>query len=146
MRYALLALLLFAAGIAAGLLHRPPDYAPIARVRSPDGLFITLVQPRSTRRSACTRVLERFEAALAQSCPGCALESAGCATRLDGLDRSLAAGERVPIFTISAGPLRVGLLGPPASVRAECEAMAGQFVRSGVASAICVPPPSPAGS
>lgn len=146
MRYALLALLLFAAGIAAGMLHPAPDYAPVARVRSPDGLFITLVQPRSARRSACAKVLERFEAALARSCPGCALESADCASRLEGLDRSLAAGEPVPIFTILAGPLRVGLLGPPASVRAECEAMASEFARGGIAGAACVPPPDPGSS
>jgi hypothetical protein len=46
----------------------------------------------------------------------------------------------MPIYTISAEGIRVGLLGPPRSVRAECEAMASQFLKSGLQSASCVAP------
>ena len=142
MRHALLALALFAAGVLLAAHQRSgEEYAPIARVRSADGLFITLVQPKTTRRSDCAVSLERFESALARSCPRCTLESAECGTRLEGIDRLLAGGERVPIFTIAAGGIRVGLVGPPGRVEAECRAMAGQFVRSGVGAA-CVNPGS----
>jgi len=141
MRYVLLALFLLAAGVLVGhLQHEPAAYAPIARVRTSDGLYITLVQPRTGRRSACATALVRFGEALARSCPRCAMESADCAARLEGIDRSLANGERVPIYTIAAGGIRAGLLGPPRSVAAECQAMASQFVRSGIASAACIAP------
>jgi hypothetical protein len=140
MRYVLLALLLFAVGVTVAMLERDTQaFTPIVRVRSIDGLYITLVQPRTAKRSACAAVVERFEQALAQTCATCTIESTDCATRLEGIDQALAAGEGVPVFTVSAQGMRVGLLGPPPSVKAECEAMASQFVRSGV-KASCVSP------
>lgn len=143
MRHLLLALLLL--GVAALFVHLERDrqaFTALIRVRSADGLYLTLVQPATKRRSTCSAVLERFERALKPACAGCTVESAACQTALAGMDRALAAGERLPIYTIDAGAIRVGLLGPPRSVQAECEAMARQFVRSGLASAACVAPPA----
>jgi hypothetical protein len=140
-RYAALALVLLLAGVALWHFEREREiYTPIARLRSSDGLYMTIVQPGTARRSGCAAVLARFQEALKSTCPLCAVESAGCATDLGGIDRALARGERLPIYTISAQGIRVGLLGPPRSVHAECEAMASQFLRSGLQSASCVAP------
>ena len=141
MRYVILALLLFAAAMILAQVERESlAFTPILRVRSIDGMYITLVQSRTARRTACAGVLDGFKQALARTCATCALEFADCATHLLGIDRSLASGERLPIFTVEAGSLRAGLLGPPRSVQAECEAMASQFVRSGLAPAACIAP------
>ena len=141
MRYGLLALALLAAAVALWQAeHEREQYTPIVRIRSSDGLFMTMIQKSTARQSSCAAMLDRFEAALRATCPICAVESTGCAIVLEGIEQALARGERMPIYTISAEGIRVGLLGPPRSVQAECEAMAREFMRNGLPSASCVAP------
>jgi hypothetical protein len=141
MRYLILALLLLAAAFLIGQMERQTiAYTPVMRVRSSDGYYVTIVQRQLSTRAQCTGLLEHFEQALRRNCPTCAVEASDCAGSLQGLERSLAADEHLPIFTISAEPMRLGLLGPPRNVQAECEAIAAYLVRSGVKSASCVSP------
>jgi hypothetical protein len=141
MKYAALAFSFFVAAVALWYVERDSeDYTPIVRVRSTDGLYITLLQARTAHRSGCTALLEHFQDSLPRTCAHCAVESSTCATSLEGIDRALAHGEPVPIYTVSASGIRAGLLGPPASARAECEAMATQLMRSGIQWAACVAP------
>jgi hypothetical protein len=141
MRHAILATLMLATGLSLPLIqHEPQTFTPIVRVRSTEGLYITLVQSRADKRGACNARVGSFIDALGDSCPTCTIETSECATKLEGMDMALAEGKRLPIFTVSAGELRVGLLGPPHTVRAECEVMATQFVLSGLKTATCVAP------
>lgn len=141
MKYVVLALLLFLLGVAITLIefdHR--TYVPIVRLRTDNGLFLTLVQDRTSRRQACKEAIERFVAPLGETCRGCTVESTDCATNLEGVDRALARGEQLPLYTISAEGMRMALLGPPGSVQATCELMVAQMVVRGVKSAACVFP------
>jgi hypothetical protein len=141
MKYLVLALTLLAAGLILGHVERESElYTPVVRIRSTDGLYMTMVQPRTARQNACAAVVQHFEQALKLNCEMCTVESASCATSLQGVEGALARGERLPIYTISAEGIRVGLLGPPRSVETECQAMASQFVRSGIRSAACIAP------
>jgi hypothetical protein len=141
MKYAVLAVLLFIGGVTLAFVERQDQtFTPIVRVRSADGLYITLVQPRTSRRSACSATVDVFVKALDGTCATCAVESTDCATRLEGIDRALAAGERLPIYTVSAEGMRIGVVGPPHVVLSACEGMASQFVANGVKAATCIAP------
>jgi hypothetical protein len=141
MKYAILAALMFVAGLSLPLIqHEPQSYIPLVRVRSTEGLYITLVQARADRRSACNDRVAAFLTELGDSCPTCTVEASECATKLEGMDMALADGKALPIFTVAAEDIRVGLLGPPSTVRAECEVMASQFVMNGMKTAACVAP------
>ena len=141
MRYVVLAGLMFLLG---GLLMTfegdSTSFTPVVRVRSTDGLYMTLVQPRTSKRSACNATIDGFVKALDGTCATCAVESTDCATRLEGIDRALAAGERLPIYTVSAEGMRIGVVGPPHVVLSACEGMASQFVAHGVKAATCIAP------
>jgi hypothetical protein len=141
MKYLILSILLFVAGVTLAFVERQEQiFTPIVRVRSADGLYITLVQPRTLRRSACNAMVEGFKKALDGACPTCAVESSDCATKLEGIDRALADGERLPIYTVAAEGMRIGVVGPPHVVRVACEGMAVQFVANGAKTASCVEP------
>jgi hypothetical protein len=141
MKYAILAILLFIGGITLAYVERQDQaFTPIVRVRSAEGLFITLVQPPTSRRSSCSNTVDTFTKALNVACPTCAVESRDCATRLGGIDKALADGQRLPIYTVAAEGVRIGVVGPPNAVRAACEEMAIQFVTGGSKTAACMAP------
>lgn len=143
MRYLLLALLLLGAAVMLAYPERERQaFTPLVRVRSADGLYITVVHPAVARRAECAHRLARFEAELRSTCSACTVESSDCARELAGIDRSLAGGESLPIFAVHAGALRAGVLGPPRFVQAACEAMASELAKSGLKAATCVAPPA----
>lgn len=144
MRYVLLAALMFLLGALAMTFEgESASFIPIVRVRSTEGLYITLVQARTPKRSACQVNVETFVKALDSTCANCAVESSDCATQLHGIDQALAAGEQLPIYTVAADGVRIGVVGPPNIVRAACEGMATQFVVNGWKMATCVAPVMP---
>jgi hypothetical protein len=144
MKYVVLATLLFVGGVTLAYVERQEQiFTPIVRVRSAEGLYFTLVQPRTSRRSICRETVDGFVKALDAACATCAVESSDCATKLEGIDRSLADGKNLPIYTVAAEGMRIGVVGPPSVVQAACEGMAGQLVASGVKVAHCVAPAVP---
>jgi hypothetical protein len=144
MKYAILAALLFVGGITLAYVEKKDEtFIPIVRVRSIEGLYITLVQPRMARRSYCQATVDGFIKALDGACASCAVESTDCATRLEGIDKALANGDRLPIYTVLAEGMRVSVVGPPHAVRAACEGMATHLVMNGWKMATCVTPSVP---
>jgi hypothetical protein len=141
MKYFTLAAVLFLIGIGVTQLDREDQiFTPVVRLRTMDGLFITLVQKSSPKRNACREAIDRFVSALDTTCTTCFIESSDCATRLEGVDRALANNESLPVHTVSAEGIRVAVLGPPQLVQAQCEAMAAQMARLGMKSAACTFP------
>lgn len=141
MKYVVLAVLLLLVGVALTQIEFDNrTYVPIVRMRTDNGLFLTLVQDRTSRRKACREANERFVGPLGEACRGCTVESTDCAVQPEGIDRALANGEQLPLYTISAEGMRMALLGPPGSVQATCEMMVAQMVVRGLKSAACVFP------
>jgi hypothetical protein len=141
MRYFVFSLLMFVAGVALTHVERDPQQlTPVVRLRTTDGLFVTFVQRRTLQRSVCHDVLQAFRDNLERSCFQCMVESADCAHDLGGIERALALGEDLPLYTVSADSFRVAIVGPPESVQAECADMSLQMVRQGIATASCVAP------
>jgi hypothetical protein len=69
MKYLVLALTLLAAGLILGHVERESElYTPVVRIRSTDGLYMTMVQPRTARQNACATVVQHFEQALKLNC------------------------------------------------------------------------------
>jgi hypothetical protein len=140
-KYVLLATLLFLAGITLAYVERQEQsFTPIVRLRSYDGLYMTLVQAQTSKRRACNRTIDEFVEALERTCPTCSVDSSECARKLDGIDGALARGDRLPIYTVAADGMRIGVVGPSQVVRAACEGMASQFVSNGSKGAACIAP------
>jgi hypothetical protein len=141
MKYLVLAILLFACG--AGLTQmRVEDeqaYVPVVRTRTAEGMFLTLLHERVTNQRACQQTVERF-AALLRPCASCTIESRECATELAGVDKAVAEGRPVPLYTVAAEGVRISLVGPPSIVKSECESIAGHMVLNGLKSAACIYP------
>jgi hypothetical protein len=141
MKYLVLAVILFLVGVGLTQIEREDRlFTPVVRLRTTDGLFITLIQKASPKQNACREAIDRLVGALHTTCTTCFIESTDCATRLEGVDRALANNESVPMHTISAEGFRIAMLGPPQRVQAECEGMAAQMVRLGMKSAECAFP------
>lgn len=144
MKYVFLAALLFIAGLALTQVPRKSyNFTPLVRVRTTNGLFITLVQKQISSHERCDAAVDVLVKEFGKQCPQCVVESTECAVKLDGIDSALARRESVPLYVVAADELRIGILGPPESVRSQCEGMASSMVRNGVSSAICVPPAKP---
>lgn len=141
MRYLVLALLLFACGAGLTRLKIEDDqaYVPVVRTRTTDGMFLTLVHERVNDRRACRKTIDRF-AGLLRPCAACTIESAECATELSGVDKAIAEGRPVPLYTVAAEGVRISLVGPPNLVKSECDSIAGHMVLSGLKSAACIYP------
>jgi hypothetical protein len=138
MRYFVFSLLMFAAGVALTQVDREPHaFTPVVRVRTTGGLFITFVQRGVFNRSSCNLSVETFSRVLKESCWPCMIESAGCSSQLEGIDRALANDEPLPLFTVSANDFRIAIVGPPNSVQAECGEMAAQMITKGIKNADC---------
>ncbi len=143
MKYLVLAAILFVVGIALTQLERESNvFTPLIRIRTESGLFLTMVQSQTTKRSACTEAVEQMVRAFTKVCAACFVESTECATKLVGVDRALSANDRLPVYTITGEGFRIGILGPPSTVQAQCETMASRMVQSGLKRTACVPPVS----
>jgi hypothetical protein len=138
MRYFVFSLLMFAAGVALTQADREPQaFTPVVRVRTTDGLFVTFVQRGVFKRSSCNLSVETFSRVVKDACSRCTIESAGCASQLEGMDRALANDEPLPVYTVSANDVRIAIVGPLNSVQAECGEMAAQMVTKGIQNADC---------
>jgi len=141
-KYLVLAALLFIAGIGVTQLERETvPFTPVVRVRTVEGLFLTLVQPGTPSRSACNTAVQDLVDGFGKACANCVIESSDCASKLEGIDRALALNQPIPLYTISAQGFRISVLGPPQTVKAACEAIASQMVKGGLKTASCASPP-----
>ena len=138
MRYFVLSLVLLITGVVVTQLERETqDFTPVVRVRTHDGLFLTFVQQGFARQADCSAAVAAFSDVLTTSCPMCVIESSGCPSTLEGIDRALYKRERLPIYTVSADTFRVAIVGPPHQVELECREMAAQMARQGIKTAAC---------
>ena len=141
MRYFVLSVVMLAGAVGVMQLEPiHPDFTPVVRVRTTDGLFLTFVQSGAMKRGQCTTAVKLFSDVVASSCPTCIIESSGCHSDLAGMDKALTSQERLPIYTVAADPFRVAIIGPPHAVEAECREMAAQIVNQGVKAAVCRTP------
>jgi hypothetical protein len=141
MRYLVLAGLLFVLGIAITKIEREEaHFTPVVRVRTADGLFFTVVQPGTSSKNSCSTTVKELVGNFGKACDKCLIESSECALRLQGVDLALASAQPVPIYTVAADGVRIGILGPPETVRNICETIAGAMVNLGVKSASCAFP------
>jgi hypothetical protein len=144
MRYLVLAALMFVAGLALTRLEREPQtFTPVVRVRTENGLFITLLQRAVQKRSVCAAAVETLVVGFDKACAQCSIESTECAAKLEGVEAALARKEPVPFHVVASDEIRIGILGPPKSVEAQCERMASMMANGGVKSATCVRPAAP---
>jgi hypothetical protein len=140
-RYATLAALLFLAGLAlAQLKGTDQNYVPIVRVRTESSLFVTIVQKVTLERAACADAIADMAAEIRSTCPACYVESSECSAKLSGIDRALAAGDALPVHTISADGVRIAMLGPPSRAHSQCTKMAAVMASNGLTSATCISP------
>jgi hypothetical protein len=143
MRYIVLVVALFIAGAALTLVDsESQSYTPVVRVRTESGLFMTVVQSVTEKRASCSEVVGRLVDEVSRSCPACAVESSDCPTKLTGIDRALASNERLPVYSIAANGVRIAMVGPPQSIRAQCSTMAAKMAENGLPTATCVLPAS----
>jgi hypothetical protein len=140
MRYAILAGLLFLVGIGITQLKGDEPYVPTVRVRTESGLFMTVVQSATRKRSACSETIGRLVAEVEKTCVGCSVESSECQSVLSGMEYQLASGAALPIYTISADGVRIAMLGAPKTIGGQCQKMAAKMAESGLPRAICVSP------
>ena len=145
MKYVVLATVLFLDGVELTWVRfARPALTPVVRLRTSDGFYVTLLQPRTAEKQRCTAAIERFEHTIQNSCPGCYVESTDCAVQLAGIEDALASGDPLPVYTVAAGETRMAILGPPGKVRAWCKTVAAQMASHGMPAAACVEPqPTP---
>jgi hypothetical protein len=144
MRYAVLAAVLFVAGVSLVFVDRAEQhFTPIVRMRTDNGLYMTFLQDSMDKRVACLNSVETLVHELYASCPTCSIESTDCPARMEGMESILARKGPVPLYVVAADDIRIGILGPPASVRARCELMASVMTQGGLKSAVCIPPAAP---
>jgi hypothetical protein len=145
MKYVVLAVLLFAAGVSLIFVERAEQhFTPIVRMRTDNGLYMTFLQDSLDKRVACLNSVENLVHELYASCPTCSIESTDCPAQVQGMESALANKAPAPLYVVASEKLRIGILGPPASVRARCELMATVMTQLGLKSAVCIPPAAPA--
>ncbi len=141
MKYLVLALFMLAAGAALTQSDLGTQiYYPVVRLRTSDGFFITSVQERTSRRTACRESMEQFIEPIRRDCARCTLESAECVSDLVGVELALANGEVLDVHTVTAEGIKMALVGPPESAQKTCEAIAARIVLNGMKNASCVFP------
>lgn len=130
---------MLAAGLAVTQIAppEPADFLPVVRLRTDGGLFVTFVHRKAAKHAACSRIVKVFAETLSRSCPTCTIESSDCATELNGVEGALARNETLPIYTVDADAIRMAIVGPPAAVHEECEAMASELKGEGIKAAAC---------
>lgn len=144
MRYAVLAVILFALGTS--LIWLDPGqkhFTPIVRMRTDNGLYMTFLQNSVEKRVLCLNAVEKLVHELYKTCPTCSIESTDCPAQVQGMESTLAHKGPAPLYVVAADEIRIGILGPPASVRERCELMASVMTQGGLKSAVCIPPAAP---
>jgi hypothetical protein len=141
MKQALIALVLIAVGSWLAHLHvASQTYYPVVRLASPDGLVYTTVQDEVQERRACGAANDRFLKPIKELCKQCQVVFARCDRKLEGLEAALAGGAATPYYTVSAPTLRIAVDGPAETARATCDFIAGDMVKRGQRSAVCLYP------
>jgi hypothetical protein len=144
MKHAALAALLFVLGVSLTLFaRRNEEFTPIVRMRTDNGLYMTFMQNAFDKRYMCLNAVETLAKELYTACPTCSIESSDCPNEVRGVEASLAHKEPAPLYVVDSDEIRIGILGPPASVRARCEQMATVMTQGGIKSAVCIPPAAP---
>lgn len=135
-----IAVLLVVGSVLAHYHVANQSYFPVTKLASADGYTFHMVQDRTAQRGACGEANDRFLEPLKKSCAHCAVVYARCERELHGLELQLLMGDPVPMHVVIAPGLRLSIEGPAARVRADCEHIAANLVKSGAASAGCVFP------
>ena len=143
MKYVVLAAVLFLLGIAVTQMKPESEpLIPVVRVRTDNGLFMTMVERPRNKHAACASAVQDLVTELGKACATCTVESTECSARLRGVDETLWSPAASPLYIVAAEEIRIGLIGPPESVKAKCESMAAVMADSGVKSA-CIAPAAP---
>jgi hypothetical protein len=132
--------LLLAAGVLAHLHVAAQVYYPVVRMTSPDGLVMTALQDETDDRRRCGEANERFIAPMRAHCKDCKVAYARCARELDRMGATLFNGSPAPHFVMLSPGLRVAMEGPQHLARETCEFVAGDLVRRGYRTAVCIAP------
>jgi hypothetical protein len=136
-----IALVLLAVGAVLAHMHVVSQtYHPVAQISSPDGLVFTAVQDPTPERSACGAANERFLKPIKSQCAQCRVVLARCERELEPFELSIYEGSALGHHQVFATGLRLAIDGPQAAARASCELMAGELVKAGVRSAVCLAP------
>lgn len=137
-----IAALLCIAGVVLAHMHVVAQrYYPMVKVASPEGLTFIAVQDMTQQRQACGDANARFLEPVKARCKSCKVVSARCERVVDGEEeRALLEGQPVPGFLVVAPGLRLSISGPEASAKENCEYIAGDMVKRGMRSAVCLPP------
>lgn len=140
MKYLVLAGVLFVAGLLVTQIKpQAQPLIPVVRVRTDNGLFMTLVQNAASKQAACASAVRDLLTELKKTCATCTVESTECSARLRGVDETLTTRGPSPLYVVAADEIRIGLIGPPESVREKCESMAAIMANGGVKT-VCIPP------
>ena len=141
MKQVLIAVVLIAVGsVLAHLYVVSQTYHPVVRINSTDGLVFTAVQDPTPERRECGAANERFLRPIKTTCPSCKIELARCERELEPFERSVYEGKALSHYQVFATGLRLAIAGPARAAKESCEMMAGQLVKLGVRSAVCLSP------
>lgn len=145
MKHALVLIALAAAGsVLAYFQVASQTYVPVVKLASSDGFSFVVVQNADPNRNGCGDANDRFLEPVKKECAQCKVVYARCDRKLEGVELALSTGEPVPYYQVVGGGVRVAVQGPPDRVRAVCEDIASEIVRTGVPTAACVfPRPAP---
>jgi hypothetical protein len=144
MKQALIALVLIGIGSWLAHLHMASQlYYPVVQLSSPEGLTYTAVQDSTHERQACGAANERFLGPVKERCKQCKVVFARCERVLEGLELALLEGVPLPHHRVFAPGIRMAIVGSPESAKATCEYIAGDMVKRGLRSAVCVYPSGP---
>lgn len=135
-----IAILLVVGSVLARYHVANQSYFPVSKLASADGYTFHMVQDRTAERGACGEANDRFLEPVKSSCAHCEVVYARCERELHGLELALLMGDPVPMHVVIAPGLRLSIEGPAARVRADCEHIATNLVKSGAPSAGCVFP------
>lgn len=140
-RNTVVAVLLGAVSVWLAHLHIvAQSYHPVVQLSSPDGLTYTAVQDATQERRACGAANERFLRPVKEGCKNCQVVLARCERELEGFELAVHEGRQLPHHLVYGPGVRVAIAGPEPKARASCEHIAGEMVRSGLRSAVCVKP------
>jgi hypothetical protein len=138
----LIGLLVIAAVASLAYMHVVSQtYHPVVRLASSEeGLIYTTVQDEVAERRACGAANDRFLKPIKSLCKQCQVVYARCERKLEGFEAALAEGAPVQHHQVFAPGLRIAIAGPAAPARASCEFIAGDMVKRGIRSAVCIYP------
>lgn len=140
MKRVIFALLFGLAAVALAHMHGSAQrYRPMVEVSAPAGITFIAVQDATAERQACGDANDRFLEPVKAGCTECKVIAARCERVLDEEgERARREGEAMPGYVVVAPGLRLGIAGPQASAKANCEYIAADMAKRGMRSAACV--------